>query len=67
MGLLDTSAFVLSNRGMQMEQVAIVSVLGSLYGAVTVGLASIFLKEHVAKWQWAGIVTIFLGIFLISL
>ena len=67
MGLLDTSAFVLSNRGMQMEQVAIVSVLGSLYGAVTVGLASIFLKEHVAKWQWAGIVIIFLGIFLISL
>jgi len=67
MGLLDTSAFVLSNRGMQMEQVAIVSVLGSLYGAVTVGLASIVLKEHVAKWQWAGIVTIFLGILLISL
>jgi drug/metabolite transporter (DMT)-like permease len=67
MGLLDTGAFVLSNRGMQMEQVAIVSVLGSLYGALTVGLASIFLKEHVAKWQWAGIVTIFLGIFLISL
>ena len=67
MGLLDTSAFVLSNRGMQMEQVAIVSVLGSLYGAVTVGLAAIFLKEHVAKWQWAGIATIFLGIFLISL
>jgi drug/metabolite transporter (DMT)-like permease len=67
MGLLDTSAFVLSNRGMQMEQVAIVSVLGSLYGAVTVGLAAIFLKEHVAKWQWAGIVTIFVGIFLISL
>ena len=67
MGLLDTSAFVLSNRGMQMEQVAIVSVLGSLYGAVTVGLAAIFLKEHVGKWQWAGIVTIFLGILLISL
>jgi drug/metabolite transporter (DMT)-like permease len=67
MGLLDTSAFVSSNRGMQMEQVAIVSVLGSLYGAVTVGLAAIFLKEHVARWQWAGIVTIFLGIFLISL
>jgi drug/metabolite transporter (DMT)-like permease len=67
MGLLDTSAFVLSNRGMQMEQVAIVSVLGSLYGAVTVGLAAIFLREHVAKRQWVGIVTIFLGIFLISL
>jgi drug/metabolite transporter (DMT)-like permease len=67
MGLLDTSAFVISNRGMQLEQVAIVSVLGSLYGAVTVGLAAILLREHVAKWQWAGIVTIFAGILLISL
>jgi drug/metabolite transporter (DMT)-like permease len=67
MGLLDTSAFVVSNRGMQLEQVAIVSVLGSLYGAVTVGLAAIVLREHVAKWQWAGIVTIFAGILLISL
>ncbi len=67
MGLLDTGAFVVSNRGMQLEQVAVVSVLGSLYGAVTVGLAAIFLREHVAKWQWAGIATIFAGILLISL
>jgi drug/metabolite transporter (DMT)-like permease len=67
MGLLDTGAFVVSNRGMQMEQVAVVSVLGSLYGAVTVGLAAIFLKERVAKWQLAGIITIFAGILLISL
>lgn len=66
MGALDTGAFVLSNRGMQMEQVAVVSVLGSLYGAVTVGLAAIFLREHVSRLQWAGIVTIFIGIFLIS-
>ena len=66
MGALDTSAFVLSNRGMQMEQVAVISVLGSLYGAVTVGLAAIFLREHVSRLQWAGIVTIFIGIFLIS-
>jgi drug/metabolite transporter (DMT)-like permease len=66
MGALDTSAFVFSNRGMQLEQVAVVSVLGSLYGAVTVGLASIFLREHVSRWQWAGILTIFAGIFLIS-
>jgi len=66
MGSLDTSAFVLSNLGMKMEQVAVVTVLSSLYGAVTVGLAAVFLKEHVAHWQWAGIVTIFAGIFLIS-
>jgi drug/metabolite transporter (DMT)-like permease len=66
MGAFDTGAFVLSNLGMKMEQVAVISVLGSLYGAVTVGLAAIFLKEHVSRWQWMGIVTIFVGIFLIS-
>jgi drug/metabolite transporter (DMT)-like permease len=66
MGALDTSAFVLSNLGMKMEQVAVVTVLSSLYGAVTVALAAIFLREHVSRWQWAGIITIFAGIFLIS-
>ncbi len=66
MGTFDTTAFVMSNRGLQMEHVAIISVLGSLYGAVTVGLATIFLREHVSRWQWAGILTIFAGIYLIS-
>jgi len=66
MGVLDTGAFVLSNLGMTLEQVAVIIVLGSLYGAVTVGLAAFFLKEHVSRWQWMGIVTIFVGIFLIS-
>ena len=67
MGAFDTLAFVLSNRGMQMEQVAVISVLGSLYGAVTVGLAAIFLREHISRWQWTGIATIFGGILMISM
>jgi drug/metabolite transporter (DMT)-like permease len=66
MGLTDTGAFVMNNFGMRIEQVAVVSVLASLYGAVTVGLASIFLREHVSRWQWLGILAIFAGIFLIS-
>jgi drug/metabolite transporter (DMT)-like permease len=66
MGLLDTSAFVASNRGMQMEQVSIVTVLSSLYGAVTVVLAAVLLRERVSKVQWFGIVAIFAGIVLIS-
>jgi len=66
MGIFDTLAFVLSNRGMQLEQVAVISVLGSLYGAVTVGLAAIFLREHISRWQWIGIATIFGGILMIS-
>lgn len=66
MGLTDTGAFVMNNFGMRIEQVAVVSVLASLYGAVTVGLAAIFLREHVSHWQWFGIIAIFAGIFLIS-
>ena len=66
MGAGDTSAFVLSNRAMQIEQVAVISVLGSLYGAVTVALAAIVLREHVSRWQWAGIAAIFFGIYLMS-
>jgi drug/metabolite transporter (DMT)-like permease len=66
MGLTDTGAFLMNNFGMRIEQVAVVSVLASLYGAVTVGLAAIFLREHVSRWQWLGIVAIFTGIFLIS-
>jgi drug/metabolite transporter (DMT)-like permease len=66
MGAGDTTAFVLSNRAMQIEQVAVVSVLGSLYGAVTVALAAIVLREHVSRWQWLGIASIFSGIYLMS-
>jgi drug/metabolite transporter (DMT)-like permease len=66
MGLTDTGAFVMNNFGMRIEQVAVVSVLASLYGAVTVGLAAIFLREHVSRWQWLGILAIFAGISLIS-
>jgi len=66
MGFLDTAAFVLSNLGMRLEQVAVISVLGSLYGAVTVAFAAIFLKERIALLQWTGIVAIFLGVALMK-
>jgi drug/metabolite transporter (DMT)-like permease len=56
----------MNNFAMQVEQVAVISVLASLYGAVTVGLAAIFLREHVSRWQWLGILLIFVGIFLIG-
>jgi len=66
MGFFDTAAFALSNLGMRIEQVAIVSVLGSLYGAVTVALAAVFLRERIAPLQWSGIAAIFLGIILMK-
>jgi drug/metabolite transporter (DMT)-like permease len=64
--IFDTSSYLMNNYGMRLEQTSVVSVLASLYGAVTVALAAIFLREPVSKLQWAGIVSIFVGIALIS-
>jgi drug/metabolite transporter (DMT)-like permease len=66
-GLLDTAAFILNNAGLYTGQVSVVSVLASLYGAVTVVLAWIFLRERLERGQWLGIVLIFIGIVLVSL
>jgi drug/metabolite transporter (DMT)-like permease len=65
-GILDTGAFVLNNLGMQLEQVSVVSVLASLYGAVTVLLSTVVLRERLSRQQWLGMVAIFAGIAFIS-
>lgn len=66
-GLMDTAAFVANNAGLKTGQVSVVSVLASLYGAVTVLLSWIFLRERLERSQWAGIALIFAGIVLVSL
>ena len=66
-GCLDTAAFVATCVGMTTEQISVVTVLSSLFGAVTVGLAWFFLRERLSRRQWIGIVLIFLGIVLVSL
>jgi len=66
-GFLDTAAFVANNAGLHTGQVSVVSVLASLYGAVTVLLAWIFLREKLERSQWLGIVLIFAGIVLVSI
>ena len=65
-GLMDSVAFVANNTALKTEQVAVASVLSSLYGAVTVLLAGIFLRERLERSQWLGIVLIFAGIALVS-
>jgi uncharacterized membrane protein len=66
-GFLDTAAFVANNAGLHTGQVSVVSVLASLYGAVTVVLAWIFLREKLERSQWFGIVLIFVGIVFVSI
>jgi drug/metabolite transporter (DMT)-like permease len=65
-GFMDTAAFLANNAGLRTGQVSVVSVLASLYGAVTVVLAWIFLREKLEGSQWFGIVLIFVGIVLVS-
>jgi drug/metabolite transporter (DMT)-like permease len=66
-GFLDTAAFVANNAGLRTGQVSVVSVLASLYGAVTVLLAWIFLREKLERTQWLGVVLVFAGIVLVSI
>jgi drug/metabolite transporter (DMT)-like permease len=66
-GIFDTAAFICSNLGLGTGHVSIVTVLGSLFGAVTVFLGWIFLREHVGKTQWVGVFLIFVGIILVSI
>lgn len=66
-GVLDTAAFLANNAGLRTGSVSVVSVLASLYGAVTVLLAWIVLRERLERTQWLGIVLIFAGIVLVSL
>jgi drug/metabolite transporter (DMT)-like permease len=66
-GLIDTTAFVANNSGMRLGHVSVVTVLSSLYGAVTVLLGAIFVRERIRGSQWCGIALIFAGIVLVNL
>jgi drug/metabolite transporter (DMT)-like permease len=52
---------------MRLGHVSVVTVLSSLYGAVTVLLGAIFVHERIGKSQWCGIALIFGGIVLVNL
>jgi drug/metabolite transporter (DMT)-like permease len=64
-GVLDTVGFTAYAIGTTGDSVA-VSVLSSLFAAVTVLLAWIFLRERPRSIQWVGIAAIFAGLILVS-
>jgi drug/metabolite transporter (DMT)-like permease len=49
-----------------MEQVSVVSVLGSLYGAVTGLLGCVLLRERLSWLQGAGFLTICVALVLLT-
>jgi drug/metabolite transporter (DMT)-like permease len=65
-GVLDALGFLLVNLGFAREQVGVVTVLSSLFGAVTLLLALVVLRERLSSRQWLGVALIFAGILLIN-
>lgn len=65
-GVLDTIGFIALATGVSGDQVSLVSVLSSLFAAVTVVLARIFLREQLQPIQWWGIGLIFIGLILVT-
>jgi drug/metabolite transporter (DMT)-like permease len=65
-GLTDTAGFVANNLAFKQEEIAIATVLASLYGVVTLFFAAAFLRERLGRTQWLGVALIFLGVALVS-
>lgn len=66
-GVFDTAAFLCNNVAFSLGRVSVTTVLVSLYSAVTVLYAWIFLRERLERSQWCGIALIFAGIFLVNI
>ena len=65
--ILDTAANVAYNLGVAGALTSVVATLSSLFTAVTVVLAWIFLRERLTGIQWAGVLVILVGIALVNL
>jgi drug/metabolite transporter (DMT)-like permease len=65
-GFIYTVAWLMFNLGMSTELISIVSTISALFPAITVMLALFFLKEKLVMSQKVGIVTILVGIVMIS-
>lgn len=65
-GVIDVAANVCFGWATSLGALSIVSVLGSIYPIVTVGLAWLVHKERLAPIQYAGIAAAMLGVVLIS-
>jgi drug/metabolite transporter (DMT)-like permease len=65
-GALDVGAYLANNFGMEFRHVSIVTVIASLYAAVTVLLAAVVLREKLNGKQWLGVALIFAGVVILS-
>jgi drug/metabolite transporter (DMT)-like permease len=64
--VFDSAAFVAYNLGVATQLTAVVTVVSSLFSAVTVFLAMWFLRERLSASQWASVVVTLIGVGLVS-
>ncbi|CAA9322097.1 MAG: hypothetical protein AVDCRST_MAG36-579 [uncultured Nocardioidaceae bacterium] len=64
--LADVTAYLCLTFALSVGPISVISVLGSLYPAVTVILARIVLRERLGLVQVAGVAVVFVGVVLIS-
>lgn len=64
--ILDTAANVAYNIGVTGALTSVVATLSSLFTAVTVVLAWVFLRERLTRVQWVGLLRILAGIALVN-
>jgi drug/metabolite transporter (DMT)-like permease len=64
--ILDTAANVAYNIGVTGALTSVVATLSSLFTAVTVVLAWVFLRERLTRVQWVGLLLILAGIALVN-
>lgn len=64
--VFDTGAYIAYNKGLQFAESGLVAVIASLFSAVTILLAWLFLREKLAPNQWAGVFIILLGMALVG-
>ena len=65
-GLFDTGANLLYGASARHGLISVVSVVGSLYSVVLVGLAYLVLHERISRPQLAGVALALVGVALIS-
>ncbi|GHP01044.1 hypothetical protein KSF_110910 [Reticulibacter mediterranei] len=65
--VLDSGALLAFNLGIGQTYTTVTTALTSLYSAVTVLLAWLFLRERLSSGQWAGVGVILAGVLLVSM
>ncbi len=66
MGVLDAGGYLLLFAGSTGGDPAIAAVTGSAFGAVTVLLARVVLKEKMSVMQWFGIALVTTGVAVLA-